>query len=86
MQLSAVLYSLLCYGTIQQPVLSCPSLCDFCLTLLFQFLGCFPHEHVPLKPLWEVTFEVFTAVTMKNAVFWDVTPCGFGKNRRFGGA
>jgi hypothetical protein len=20
---------------------------------------------------------VFTAVTMKNAVFWDVTPCGF---------
>jgi hypothetical protein len=30
-------------------------------------------------------FEVFTAVTMKNAVFWNVTlydPC---KNRRFGG-
>jgi hypothetical protein len=22
-------------------------------------------------------FEVFTAVTMKNAVFWDVTPCSF---------
>jgi hypothetical protein len=21
-------------------------------------------------------FEVFTAVTMKNAVFWDVMPCG----------
>jgi hypothetical protein len=21
-------------------------------------------------------FEVFTAVTMKNDVFWDVTPCG----------
>jgi aspartyl-tRNA synthetase len=21
-------------------------------------------------------FEVFTAVTMKNGVFWDVTPCG----------
>jgi hypothetical protein len=32
-----------------------------------------------------VTFEVFTAVTMKNGVFWDVTPCGSGKNRRFGG-
>jgi hypothetical protein len=30
-------------------------------------------------------FEVFTAVTMKNGVFWDVTPCGFCKNRRFGG-
>jgi hypothetical protein len=29
-------------------------------------------------------FEVFTAVTMKNAVFWDVKPCGCCKNRRFG--
>jgi hypothetical protein len=27
-----------------------------------------------------VRFEVFTAVTMKNAVFWDVTPCGSCKN------
>jgi hypothetical protein len=32
-----------------------------------------------------VRFEVFTAVTMKNGVFWDVTPCGCCKNRRFGG-
>jgi hypothetical protein len=32
-----------------------------------------------------VKFEVFTAVTMKNGVFWDVTPCGYCKNRRFGG-
>jgi hypothetical protein len=23
-----------------------------------------------------IRFEVFTAVTMKNGVFWDVTPCG----------
>jgi hypothetical protein len=30
-----------------------------------------------------VRFEVFTAVTMKNGVFWDVTPCGSCKNRRF---
>jgi hypothetical protein len=30
-------------------------------------------------------FEVFTAVTMKNAVIWDVTPCGSCKNRHFGG-
>jgi hypothetical protein len=30
-----------------------------------------------------VRFEVFTAVTMKNGVFWDVTPCGSYKNRRF---
>jgi hypothetical protein len=27
-----------------------------------------------------VRFEVFTAVTMKNGVFWDVTPCGSCKN------
>jgi hypothetical protein len=32
-----------------------------------------------------VRFEVFTAVTMKNGVFWDVTPCGSCKNPRFGG-
>jgi hypothetical protein len=32
-----------------------------------------------------VRFEVFPAVTMKNGVFWDVTPCGSCKNRRFGG-
>jgi hypothetical protein len=24
-------------------------------------------------------------MTMKNAVFWDVTPCGSCKNRHFGG-
>jgi hypothetical protein len=30
--------------------------------------------------------EVFTAVTMKNAIFWDVAPCVSCKNRRFGGA
>jgi hypothetical protein len=29
-----------------------------------------------------VRFEVFTAVTVKNAVFWDVTPCGSCKNRQ----
>jgi hypothetical protein len=32
-----------------------------------------------------VRLEVFTAVTIKNGVFWDVTPCGSCKNRRFGG-
>jgi hypothetical protein len=31
-----------------------------------------------------VRFDVFKAVTMKNGVFWDVTPCGSCKNRRFG--
>jgi hypothetical protein len=28
-----------------------------------------------------VRYEVFTAVTMKNAEYWDVTPCGPCKNR-----
>jgi hypothetical protein len=32
-----------------------------------------------------VRFEVFKAVTMKNSVFWDVTPRGSCNNRRFGG-
>jgi hypothetical protein len=27
-----------------------------------------------------VKFEVFTVVTMKNAVLWDVTLCGSCKN------
>jgi hypothetical protein len=30
-------------------------------------------------------FDVFAAVTMKNGVFWDVTPCEICKNLRFGG-
>jgi recombination DNA repair RAD52 pathway protein len=42
----------------------------------------FLHE---VDKLYCVRFEVFTAVTMKNGVFWDVTPCGSCKNRRFGG-
>jgi hypothetical protein len=28
-------------------------------------------------------FEVFTAVTTKNAIFWDVTSCGSCKKRFF---
>jgi hypothetical protein len=31
-----------------------------------------------------VRFEVFKAVTIKKAVFWDVAPCRSGVNRRFG--
>jgi hypothetical protein len=38
-----------------------------------------------LKNIPFVRFEVFTAVTMKNAVFWDVAPCISCVNRRFGG-
>jgi hypothetical protein len=32
-----------------------------------------------------VRFEVFAALTMKNAVFWDVAPCIACVDRRFGG-
>jgi hypothetical protein len=32
-----------------------------------------------------VRFEAFTAVTMKNVVFWDVALCRCFVNRRFGG-
>jgi hypothetical protein len=32
-----------------------------------------------------VGFQVLTAVTMKNSVFWDVAPCRSCMNRRFGG-
>jgi hypothetical protein len=29
--------------------------------------------------------ELGTTLALKNCVFWDVTPCGSCKNRRFGG-
>jgi hypothetical protein len=36
--------------------------------------------------LYVVGFEVFTVVTVKNAVFWDVAPCrSCEMNRHFGG-
>jgi hypothetical protein len=31
-----------------------------------------------------IRFEVFTAVTMKTVVFWDVVPCRSCVNQRFG--
>jgi hypothetical protein len=43
------------------------------------------YEAVGSKVTAFVRFEIFTAVTMKNGVFWDVMPCGSCKNRRFGG-
>jgi hypothetical protein len=42
-------------------------------------------EHIVYERDENFRFEVFTAVTMKNGVFWDVMPCGSCKNRRFGG-
>jgi hypothetical protein len=42
------------------------------------------HNPTGLHGLLQVVrFEVFSAVTMKNGVLWDVTPCGSCKNRRF---
>jgi hypothetical protein len=32
-----------------------------------------------------VGFEIFTAVVMKIAIFWDTAPCSPYMNRRFGG-
>jgi hypothetical protein len=53
------------------------------LTELTQLL---PNEISALKQSNDcVRFEVFMAVTMKNVVFWYVTPCGSCKNRSFGG-
>jgi hypothetical protein len=42
-------------------------------------------ENIKSYILWSILFEVFTAVTMKNGVFWDVTPRVSCENRRFGG-
>jgi hypothetical protein len=38
-----------------------------------------------INVIFVVRFEVFAAVTMKNGVFWEATPCASCKNRRFGG-
>jgi hypothetical protein len=43
------------------------------------------YEHLCPLSLLYIRFDVFTAVTMKNGVVWDVTPCGSYKNRCFGG-
>jgi hypothetical protein len=56
------------------------------------FLNISPPTSAKVKKTWIYTstppyirFEVFMAVTMKNGVFGDVTPCGSCKNQRFGG-
>jgi hypothetical protein len=57
--------------------------CLFCGSVPFGSKGLF-------SLLVEVAFELckiwgFTAVTVKNGIFWDVTPCGSCKNRHFEG-
>jgi hypothetical protein len=34
---------------------------------------------------WSLTVREEHKLRVKNGVFWDVTPCGSCKNRRFGG-
>jgi hypothetical protein len=41
--------------------------------------------HTTEKSITNVRVEVFSAESMKNGVFWVVTPCGSCKNRRLGG-
>jgi hypothetical protein len=49
--------------------------CD--LSVLFDSMGI----SVPgVRKYSHVGFKVFTAMTMKNGVFWDVTPCGSCEN------
>jgi hypothetical protein len=45
------------------------------------------HLEYVITKLWLIShrFEVFWTVTIKNAVFWYVTPFGCCKNRRFRG-
>jgi hypothetical protein len=42
-------------------------------------------RHQSRSPLAVARLGVFSVVTMKNRVLWDVTPCDSCKNRRFGG-
>jgi hypothetical protein len=43
------------------------------------------HGSWPTRSYIPNTSDVFSEVTMKNGVIWDVTPCGPCKNRHFGG-
>jgi hypothetical protein len=53
--------------------------------ILFIFFVCFSTVRNTYVNVILVRFEVFTAVTMKNAVFWDVERCRCSINRRSGG-
>jgi hypothetical protein len=47
-------------------------------------MGDISARSIEIKKNCFVKFEVFTAVTMKNVVFWDVALCSSCVNRRFG--
>jgi hypothetical protein len=46
----------------------------------FPFVNSVSTKEAECNLITNERFEVFTAVTMKNGVFWDVTPCGSCKN------
>jgi hypothetical protein len=43
------------------------------------------NKHLVEDTLKNNLFEVQNITTLKKAVFWDVAPCRYGVNRRFGG-
>jgi hypothetical protein len=45
-------------------------------------LNCLSYFRIVIHTSWN-RFKVFTAVSMKNSVLWDVTPCVSCNNRRF---
>jgi hypothetical protein len=51
----------------------------------FRIVSRVDHGHFHQILSYYVRFEVFTAVTMKNAFFWDVAPCRSCVKRHFGG-
>jgi hypothetical protein len=55
------------------------------LTAYFLLIRCGRHTKWHAQKFLYLRFEVFTAVTMKNAVFCDMAPCSYCVNRRLGG-
>jgi hypothetical protein len=54
--------------------------------ILYKILGYHGGDYEECRLLGyktHVRLEVFTVVTIQNGVFWDITPCGSCKNRRF---
>jgi hypothetical protein len=73
-----------CLDTLRSPASNNQKILIFISSVSAKFIFS-PYSRRRLTTLFicHVTLEVFTAVTMKNAAFWDVTPCGFCKNPSF---
>jgi hypothetical protein len=66
----------------QSELVSVGKLCKLLLLAWVKYLVVtFKGSYILQEKLAYVRFEVFTAVTMKNGVFWDVMPCGSCKNQ-----